>query len=193
MSEPALLDNDAALKLGCYALVEEALSVTTIDGQVPAMLGVGRFVVLNRVRRSSRLADKARASEAVESLLDAVVFIEPEETELQLAAELEARASEAGLELDGGESQLLAVMASRGNPLLATGDKRAIIAMAKVAASLAAARVACLEQLIAQILAVASFDHVRGTICAEPGVDQALSICFQDTGSPPPKLARSRR
>lgn len=118
MSEPALLDNDAALKLGCYALVEEALSVTTIDGQVPAMLGVGRFVVLNRVRRSSRLADKARASEAVESLLDAVVFIEPEETELQLAAELEARASEAGLELDGGESQLLAVMASRVHQLL---------------------------------------------------------------------------
>lgn len=178
MTERVLIDNDVVLKTACYQLGEETISATTVDGVPPAMLGVGRFVIRGRLTRSTDIADRARAGTAFAAMLETIALVEPDDAELAAAADLEAEANRRDLELDGGESQLLAILANRGCSLLVTGDKRAVAAMAVVATAQAAARVACLEQLIAHIVGVAGSAALRPRVCAEPHVDRAITSCF---------------
>ncbi|MBN8815976.1 MAG: hypothetical protein J0J06_11065 [Sphingomonas sp.] len=186
MSERVLLDNDVILKTASYALADETLAVTTVDEIPPAMLGVGRFVVRSRLARASNIADPARATAAFERMLTAMTLVEPDDAEMAAAADLEAEAIRRDLELDGGESQLLAMLANRACSLLVTGDKRAIAAMAIVAAAQAGSRVACLEQLIAHVVAVNGTAAVQPRICAEPNVDRAITSCFACSSPNPP-------
>ena len=178
MASPVLLDNDVVLKTACYSLAEEALVAMTREGTPPAMLGVGRYVVLGRIKRDRRIRDSRRANEALTAILESIALLEPNEAELAIAADFEAEANRRDLELDGGESQLLAILESRSSPALVTGDKRAIIAIAAVAMKLAAGRIGCLEQLMAHLTRAVGLEVVRARICAEPDVDRAISICF---------------
>lgn len=178
MPEQVLLDNDVALKIACYSLVTEMAAVTTVDHTPPAMLGVGKFVIRGRLDRASNIADVPRAKAAFEQLLKVVTLLEPNDEELAMAADLEAEANRRDLELDGGESQLLAVLARRGCRLLITGDKRAIASVALVAPELAANRIGCIEQLMAHLVDATGIDIVRPLVCGEPSVDRAISICF---------------
>lgn len=178
MPERVLLDNDVVLKAASYALVDETVAVTTIEDTPPAMLGVGRFVIGNRLSRATNITDPARATEAFERILAALTLVEPDENEMAAAADLEAEAIRRDLELDGGESQLLAILANRTCSLLITGDKRAIAAMAIVAAAQAGGRVACLEQMVAQIVTTCGMPTVQARVCGEPNVDRAITNCF---------------
>lgn len=178
MSEHILVDNDVALKIACYTLVDEVVAAIGVDGVPPAMLGVGRFVIRKRLARASNISDAVRASAAFERLLHAISLVEPNDAEIALAAEFEAEANRHNLELDGGESQLLAILSTRACPLLVTGDKRAIVAMATVAPVHATARIACLEQLIARIVGAVGSASVRVGVCAEPNTDRAVTLCF---------------
>lgn len=178
MPEHVLVDNDVVLKTACYALVDETIAATTVAGVPPAMLGVGRFVIRGRLTRAADIADPARASAAFARMLAAMTLVEPDDAELATAADLEAEANRLDLELDGGESQLLAILANRACSLLVTGDKRAIAAMAVVAAGMAAGRIACLEQLVAHVVAGNGAAAVRAGVCAEPQVDRAITACF---------------
>ncbi len=178
MPEQVLLDNDVALKVACYYLVGEMVDVTTLDDTPAAMLGVARFVIQGRLNRASNVADVERAKAAFGKLLAAVTLLEPDDEELAAAADLEADANRRNLELDGGESQLLAILARRGCRRLITGDKRAIMAMAVVAPDLAAKRICCLEQLMIQLLTLFGVEVIRPAVCGEPNVDRALTSCF---------------
>lgn len=178
MPEQVLLDNDVALKVACYFLVIETVTVTTFDATPPAMLGVARFVIQGKPDRASNIADVPRAKAAFKQLLGAATLLEPDDEELAMAADLEEEASRHNLELDGGESQLLAILVRRGCRLLITGDKRAIAAMAVVAPALAAGRIGCLEQLMAHLVNVLGVDVVRPLVCGEPLVDRAITACF---------------
>ena len=186
MPERVLLDNDVVLKAASYALADETVAVTTIDDTPPAMLGVGRFVIRNRLSRASNIADPARATSAFEQMLPTMTLVEPDEDEMAVAADLEAEAIRLDLELDGGESQLLAILANRSCSLLVTGDKRAIAAMATVALAQASARVACLEQMIAHVVATSGTSIIQPRICAEPNVDRAITSCFACSSSNKP-------
>lgn len=186
MPERALVDNDVALKISCYGLVDETVSAITIEGVAPAMLGVGRFVIRGRLAKARNIADAAKATAAFERLLGAISAVEPDEAELSLAADLEAEANRRDLELDGGESQLLAMLARRGCALLLTGDKRAISAIAATAAELAASRIACLEQLMGELVARGNASAARRGVCAEPHVDRAVTACFGCSRLAPP-------
>lgn len=187
MPERVLLDNDVVLKVACYAMADEALAATTIDAVAPAMLGVGRFVVRSRLARTSNIADPARAATAFERMLAAMTMAEPDDAEMAAAADLEAEANRRDLELDGGESQLLAMLANRGCNLLITGDKRAIAAMAIVAVGIAGGRIACLEQLMAHIVTGTGAAVMRPRVCAEPQVDRAITACFGCSTAVPPR------
>jgi hypothetical protein len=178
MAERVLMDNDVVLKAACYALGDEVLSATTLERVPPAMLGVGRFVIRSRLTRASNIADSGRATIAFERMIATMLLVEPDEDELAAAADLEAEAIHRDLELDGGESQLLAILAKRACSLLITGDKRAIAAMAVVATADVGSRIACLEQLIAHVATANDFPSVRTRICAEPKVDRAITSCF---------------
>lgn len=186
MPERVLLDNDVMLKVACYALADEALAATTVDDTPPAMLGVGRFVVRGRLARASNVANTSRATVMFERMLVAMIMVEPDEDELSAAADLEAEAIRRDLELDAGESQLLAILAKRACNLLVTGDKRAIAAMAVVASAQADSRVACLEQLVAHVVVTNGLISVRTRICAESNVDRAITSCFACSSPNPP-------
>lgn len=187
MAERVLVDNDVVLKISCYGLIDQALVATTVGGVPPAILGVGRFVIRSRLTKARGIADSGRARACFEHLLTTLNVVEPEDAELSLAAEFEAEASRRNLELDSGESQLLAVLVQRGCDLLLTGDKRAIAAIGAIAAETAASRIACLEQLMCQLIEAAGVVAIRPRVCAEPKVDQAVTICFGCFRPDPPQ------
>ncbi len=186
MRERVLIDNDVVLKVSCYMLVDEMLQATTVNSIAPAMLGVGRYVVRGRLDRARHVNDRARARTAFDRLLASLLIVEPDEQELSMAADMEAAASRQGVELDGGESQLLAILTNRACRLLLTGDKRAITAMSVVAIKELSSRVACLEQLIAHLVVTEGVGTVRSRVCVEAEADRAITLCLGCTMSVPP-------
>jgi len=186
MPDRVLVDNDIALKIACYGFSEEMVAATTVGGDAPRLLGVARYVVHKHLTRVTVIADREAAIAAFDHLLAAVAEVEPNDAELALAADLETEAMRRNLELDGGESQLIAILVSRDCDLLITGDKRAIVAMASVAPPEANGRVACLEQLAREIVGRMGADRARRKVCAEPLVDRALTACFACASEPAP-------
>jgi hypothetical protein len=107
--------------------------------------------------------------------------LEPEEDEVALAADLAATAQERGLPLDAGEAQLAAILARRGLPLLVSGDKRALAALATLVEDgpmrpAFVGRLACFEQLLGSIAGLMGEVQLRSQICSEPEVDGAMRL-----------------
>lgn len=174
-----LVDNDVLLKLSCYGLQAE-LGIFLSDRRAQAeVLSVAAFVLPRYLNQSQGIGSKGRARENLQSLLAVCRQIEPSEEEVAVATELEERAQLLGLQLDVGESQLVAVLISREDTLMITGDKRAIGAMGRLGlASEVPARVGCLEQLMLCFVVGERALQVRSAICQEPLVDKSLAICF---------------
>lgn len=179
----AALDNDVLIKLAAYDMLGEAPTQVGTIG----VLGAARFVVRSALERHRDLQDRDAARARWEAALDTLQLLEPSESEVQLATHLEERATVAGLPLDGGESQLCAMVILRGIPLLVTGDKRAIEAAEAMIATVSqlaelAGRVLCLEQLMALLVDDLGANEARRRVCAEPGADRSLTICMSCSG-----------
>ncbi len=183
----ALIDNDILLKSACYRLLAELITANCGTEQV-GFLAAARFVLGRRIRRA-RLRGDAAAVEA--ELLDFLTENEAIETTLEeqaLAATLEATAQSLSVNLDTGESQLLAVLALRTLPSLLTGDKRAIIAIEQLIDSTVeiagvSGKVTCLEQLVRRAMVQGDSAEIRKAVCSEPDIDLTLSICFSCSNS----------
>ena len=96
---------------------------------------------------------------------------------------MQEAAQRLGLPLDGGESQLLAVVLHRAGALMLTGDKRAIGAGETVLKEIgsvrdAEGRLACLEQMLASLATQLGHDVARDAICSDAGADATLTICY---------------
>ena len=178
MPEPCLIDNDVVLKIAAYGLHEYAIGTLKVAGAKPAMLGVGRFVVRKKVTNKEKFHNPEAAESSAAEFLKALQVVEPTDVEIELAADLEARAVELGESFDTGEAQLLAVLLTRKSPALVTGDKRAIQAISKLEEPTAHGRGICLEQLIAHLTTVVPVEILRDHVCGEPVVDKAMTNCF---------------
>jgi hypothetical protein len=178
VTERILIDNDIIIKVALWHLGDEMLASTTVDDVPPAMLGVGRFVVADRLSRAAQLSDSPAVTLAWNDILSAMKVIEPTDEEIEHAADLEAEASRLGVDLDPGESQLLAILIRRRCTALMTGDKRAIEAIEMIAPVLAEGRIACLEQLIADFVRRTKAADIRTRVCARPNADRAITACF---------------
>lgn len=178
MKVGALIDNDVVLKVAAYRLGSELVDAATFCGLPPAMLGVGKFVVLSRIEKAKSVTDQTDVLKCFDDLLRQIILLEPSPEEVAVAAEFESAANRLNLELDGGESQLLAILLARSAVTLITGDKRAIKAIAVVGAGKADKRIACLEQLMATILERVCHHKIRERICGESRADKTLTICF---------------
>lgn len=177
MRERVLLDNDVLIKMSAWQLGGPLTDCLTTASGPPAMLGVAAFVIRRKLGKIG-LQDPAAAEAAFARLCDALSLVEPTEEELNMAAALEEAASRADLQFDTGESQLAAILLHRRAALLATGDKRAIAALAALAPDELAGRVAPLEALLRQIAARIGIEQLRKHICNEPGADRSAAICF---------------
>jgi hypothetical protein len=177
MTEPILVDNDVVLKVCCFDICVELISVASNGDTPPAVLKVAQYVVRGRIKRSS-LIDRESAERNLDELLELLRTSEPTEEELRMAAAFESAAQARNLDLDSGESQLLAILVRRNARLMLTGDKRAIRAIEELASEELKSRVACFEQVISSILQQANSEELRSKICREKAVDRAIAICF---------------
>ncbi|MBA2679384.1 MAG: hypothetical protein H0U76_13420 [Ktedonobacteraceae bacterium] len=178
-----LIDNDILLKGSCYGLLHDLMAANCQSMPV-GYLAVAKFVVGKKLKKMKLRGELAQAVSVFNTFLSSHEAIEPTSEEAALASELEATAQAQALPLDTGESQLLAILATRGATALFTGDKRAIMATERLldcVPILAAVvgKMKCLEQLLKQMLEGNALDAIRGIICGEPDVDRALTIFFQ--------------
>jgi predicted nucleic acid-binding protein len=146
-----------------------------------AVLGAARFVLGGYLAKTSLKRDDS--VQALAELLSRAEELEPTESELKRAAEIERAAQDRGLELDGGESQLAAIVLERGLQTLETGDKRAIEAFERLTSEVRAladlaGRLRCLEQIVHRLASQENFDALAAAICESPAVDKSLTICF---------------
>jgi len=178
MYELILIDNDIALKVCAYDCAQELMSLEFDKNHKLAMLRVAQYAVDRRVKRARGVQNGAVLQAQWDFLSASVQWIEPSAEEIGFAADLEEQAIKLSLELDGGESQLFAILVYRLSPLLITGDKRAIHALELIGHFLPKERVACLEQVICTFLGRIGRETLRKRICREPDVDRSLSIVF---------------
>jgi hypothetical protein len=178
VSAGVAVDNDVLLKAMCYRL--EAYFWP--DDEILGVLGAAKFVVRDRLAKST--LNKGVPVHALEDLIRRAEILEPEESEVALAAAIEKRASELGIELDGGESQLVALVVTRGIDRFETGDKRAIAGLEPMLDEIdglsgISGRVRCLEQIAHRVAEdEGAFSDVAKAICGEVSVDRSLSTCF---------------
>lgn len=181
------VDNDVLIKISCYSLSDELLQLFGGESQV-SILGTARFVVGKRLENWKSIRDPIRARGCWTSLLAQVEELQPTVDEVRLATEIEECALQAGLQLDGGESQLCSIAIHRQITRVVTGDKRAIIALEALLhhptldIGEIRNRVSCLEQLMLAIIGLIGGSEVQSRVCAEPDVDKSASICFSCSG-----------
>lgn len=178
-----LVDTDVLVKGACYGLLSELTAAVSNTAPSCGVLGAARFVVPNAIDRQRLEGERALARTAFQDFLEQHEVVEPTPAEQELAVELEAAAQALALNLDTGESQLVAILVTRDIPSLLTGDKRAIVALEQLLETVPhleplVARVYCLEQAVRRLLEIVELDSVRRAVCAEPSIDKALSICF---------------
>ncbi|MBN9669480.1 hypothetical protein [Roseibium aggregatum] len=174
MKDRVLLDNDIVIKSLCYKIAEEMIAATTVGDSPPEMLSVGKYVALSR---TMSLGCVDRQSDA-DHVFNKVTFVDPSDKEVEIAATLESKAVEQNLELDTGESQLLAILICRSKRYLATGDKRAIIAVSSIDPDSYQNKILCFEQIILGILSKIEFAYIQNNIRNKLGIDKAITICF---------------
>ncbi|TDT88080.1 hypothetical protein DFO45_4869 [Azorhizobium sp. AG788] len=172
----ALLDNDVIVKVCRYSLGSETISSIQNLGYAPALLEAARFVVADRLRRQAPVA--GHASALLEPFLSGCQTIEPTDSEIEIAAAFEAEAQRLNLELDSGESLLLAILIERQAALLLTGDKRAIRAMEAIAPDEIQGAIACLEQLFVTLNADWGAPIIQTRVCGDQAADAALTNSY---------------
>lgn len=177
-----LLDNDIVLKTCAWKLIDRLLAVTAAIGSTSCLV-VARYSIRSRLKRWRSLGDLEAASDCFEAHVDLIDWIEPTDAEIDLAADFETHALKLGRELDPGESQLAAIAIMRASRLMVTGDKRAIVALAEVAAGGLDGRVACMEQVLATLCETTGADAVRNGVCSEPGADRTAAVAFSCNGA----------
>ncbi len=178
----AAIDNDILLKAACYGLLFDLITVVPSDPHEIGILGVAPFVIRALLPRIKIVGDRASIEAALDQLFKVAELLEPTADEIKFAAELKSGAQICKSKPDSGESQLCAMAISRTS-WLATGDKRAIVAlqllllkMGKISAL--AGKVICLEQLFLRLVTAKKSVVVREAVCREPHIDRVLAVCF---------------
>lgn len=172
------LDADIVLKLCAYEAADELIQVSSIGEVTPAILAVSAFSLQSRIARSRNILNRDLVVCILRRTLQTLRRLEPNDDEIAVAADLEQRAIELGLELDTGESQIFAILMGRSAVSFITGDKRAVRALSVLANGVANCRVACLEQLLASVILIADIGRLRSRICSQRAVDRAVTASF---------------
>lgn len=178
----ALIDTDVLLKTASYKLLKQLLATTPFGSIEFAMIAAAQFVVAGKFKKKLKEEQLAEAKAHFQEAVALIAAIEPSPDELALAAQLESAAVTLGVDLDAGESQICALMLSRGIGLMMTGDKRAIKAIAALREQEACAyvhgKVACLEQLVLWMIEKTGLESVQPSICPLPTVDSSLTTAL---------------
>lgn len=180
-----VIDTDVLLKSNVYGLFDQLLESIPLSIANFGVLGSTKFVVRNKIKYLNFNRQKGEVIEALNNSLSKLKELEPTMDEIQFASELELMVQKLNVGFDVGESQLCAMVISRKMQCLVTGDKRAIISAESLINSnldviFPESKFICLEQCFSWLLKKKSIQphEVRAKVCSEPGIDQALNICF---------------
>ncbi|MEO9778085.1 MAG: hypothetical protein ABJH07_07130 [Sedimentitalea sp.] len=175
-----LLDNDILLKAAAYSLSGSSKRIFDIDRLDCQILSSAKYVLPQVLATKRTFTEPNAVKSEMEVLLSTFVELELTDAELEAAAVLEQLAIRNSLELDVGESQLLAVRITRSQGFLLTGDKRAISAIELLCDHVEIPEnfVACLEQFMVSVLQQESFSDIRASVCSNATADKAVAICF---------------
>lgn len=180
MSEHVAVDTDVILKVAGYQVGDVAVAVLERSAP-PAALGLTHLIAQKQLAKRRGVQNLEAALNALSALLARLGTLEPSDDESILAAELVAKAQEEDLPLDTGEAQLAAIVLTRAFPLLVTGDKRALGALAALFPDgehreLLRGRMMCFEQLIDALADIIGEAELRERICREPELDTAMRL-----------------
>jgi hypothetical protein len=188
MTDSVLVDNDIAVKTCAYRSAQALIDILDALRTNASMLRVSKFAVSRRIQRAKDVNHPDSLKQEWEKLNPRILEIEPTPQEIDFAAKLEEMAIERSLDLDSGESQLLAILHHRGASLMITGDKRALRAIGELNLALPPRSIACLEQVIYTILSLVGLADLRQKVCQEPKIDKSIAMCFSCSSQNAPPL-----
>jgi len=174
-----LLDNDVVYKLARWDSLSYLQKAVEHDLSAIGALGSLRYVIGPRLDKLNR----EPARKQFQTFLESIQIVEPSDAEIELAAQIEETATLAEVEVDNGESLLIAIGVNRAIEKIATGDKRAISGIANVAKAIEEikslkGRLLSFEQIVAKLCFDLGFGELRSRICSDAQCDKAISICF---------------
>jgi hypothetical protein len=179
---PLLVDTDGFAKLGVAGLLLPLLEFLGID-----IAECRRLPALPHMLRRGGLPRRygQPACDALVSIADAMA-VAPSASTAWVARLVDVP------QIDPGEAELLA-SAAENSLMLVTGDKRALIAVAKVPgfAVALAGRVVTLEAALLALCEQLGDAHVRAAVAPLLAKDITLKICFSDANASPRPALRS--
>jgi hypothetical protein len=184
-----LLDNDVLIKSAAYGILDEVALGHASSAANIGVLSAAKYVCSNAIAKRVSAANAAAAQARLTTFLGTTATLDPTNVELEIAIELEELAARGSGGLDSGESQLVAILIVRALSGLVTGDKRAIAALAKALngsphLSAVTGRLICMEQAVLRVAVSMGCSRLKAAVCAEPGIDKAVSNCFSCTAAP---------
>ncbi len=181
MAATVAVDTDILLKTCAYQILDEICAELEIALNNLGILGDTRYVLA--IRDRAKCDAKLHSTIGAQYLIDRFSKFEkfeptPEEGDLAANIIKEAQIGAPG-DLDEGESILFSICATRGLPLLFTGDKRSIRALAKMPDTFGVkgkltGQIWCLEQLVLRLSNRDDFEGLCRQIAVLPDVDDAL-------------------
>ncbi len=167
-----LIDVDALCKLAHWALLEEIPSLSGFLWDECTYLASAKY----RARRSATKPDGRafRTTEAANEVLRVIGLMgQPLDADASVLPDFQDVAG-----IDAGEAVLLSTLASSGDSVMLTGDKRSIRALAALDTRIRkpfSGRLIVVEQIIAAALDANGLDWLRERVCKWKIVDTAVS------------------
>lgn len=172
-----LLDSDAAKILCQYGLIEDLATALGIS--------LSDFSVLSQLRFQLHVADPPKALKKLgtEMAVAQVKLLVSQASEVIVLVDSANYALLEGTpDIDGGELALFAALCENSSAGLITGDKRSLVALCKVGAtiqdSFSWAQILCLEEALALLVEHFGWSYVSDRVRARPDVNIALSTVF---------------
>ncbi len=174
--QKSLVDNDVALKLSQYFLIDEFFQVSGGPESVYILPTLKFRFHLGDDQKALKYTRGETELDTLRAFVSSVNEIDTEPSNALLSEFTDID------EIDSGEAVLFALTASDDNSLTVTGDKRALIALAglgiaKGVSGRLSGRLKCLEQAVAEMLIACHQSEVIEKVAGK-GWDRSLRACF---------------
>lgn len=176
------IDNDIVIKLAQMDVYADGLSAIgltpTQAGSTAAMLNY-----LTAVAHGTKLKLPEVEQDRLRAAIHTIADLEMTEEESMVAAAMMKAILQADLDLDEGETALMAIATQRNDLDIATGDKRALrdlpnLATAYPSLQVLKGRIICLEQIFRKICEVHGFRRVRDAVLTATHADTTIFLIY---------------
>jgi hypothetical protein len=181
------IDNDIVIKLAQMDAYKDGISAIGVNlSQVASTTQMLDYLATapHSGKLNLTLAEQGRLHDAVKTIADVGMTV----TESQVAAAMMKSILLGGLDLHEGETALMAIATQRATLEVATGDKRALKDLPKLATAYPPlaklmGRIICLEQIFRKICKKHGFKRIRAAVVSAPHADQIISMFYDEAAT----------